>query len=43
MNKWKFYTSKELKPEGWLKRQLEIQAEGAKRMNAKDFLRGNQI
>ena len=28
MNKWKFYTSKELKPEGWLKRQLEIQAEG---------------
>ena len=22
---------------------LEIQAEGAKRMNAKDFLRGNQI
>lgn len=28
MNKWKFYTSKEIKPEGWLKRQLEIQAEG---------------
>ena len=28
MNKWNFYTSKELKPEGWLKRQLEIQAEG---------------
>ena len=27
MNKWNFYTSKELKPEGWLKRQLEIQAE----------------
>lgn len=28
MNEWNFYTSKELKPEGWLKRQLEIQAEG---------------
>ena len=28
MNKWKFYTSKELKPQGWLKRQLQIQAEG---------------
>ena len=28
MNKWKFYTSNELKPEGWLRRQLEIQAEG---------------
>ena len=28
MNKWSFYTSKELKPEGWLKRQLQIQAEG---------------
>ena len=28
MNKWNFYTSKELKPEGWLRRQLEIQAEG---------------
>ncbi|MBR5190823.1 MAG: glycoside hydrolase family 127 protein [Clostridia bacterium] len=28
MNKWYFYTSKELKPEGWLRRQLEIQAEG---------------
>lgn len=28
MNKWNFYTSKELKPTGWLKRQLEIQAEG---------------
>lgn len=28
MNKWNFYTSKELKPQGWLKRQLEIQAEG---------------
>lgn len=27
MNKWKFYTSKEIKPQGWLKRQLEIQAE----------------
>lgn len=28
MNKFKFYTSKELKPQGWLRRQLEIQAEG---------------
>ena len=28
MKKWNFYTSKELKPEGWLRRQLEIQAEG---------------
>lgn len=28
MDKWKFYTSKEIKPEGWLKRQLVIQAEG---------------
>ena len=28
MQKWNFYTSKELKPQGWLLRQLEIQAEG---------------
>lgn len=28
MSKWNFYTSKEIKPEGWLKRQLTIQAEG---------------
>ena len=27
MGKWNLYTSKELKPAGWLKRQLEIQAE----------------
>ena len=28
MNKWNFYTTNEIKPEGWLRRQLEIQAEG---------------
>ena len=28
MRKWEFYTAKELKPKGWLKRQLEIQAAG---------------
>ncbi len=28
MQKWKFYTAKEIKPQGWLRRQLEIQAEG---------------
>ncbi len=28
MNKWNFYTSKEIEPQGWLRRQLEIQAEG---------------
>ena len=28
MNKWNFYTSKEIKAQGWIKRQLEIQAEG---------------
>ena len=28
MNKWDFYTTKEIKPEGWLRRQLEIQAKG---------------
>lgn len=28
MNKWNFYTTNEIKPSGWLKRQLEIQAAG---------------
>ena len=28
MNKWNFYTTNEIKPDGWLKRQLQIQAEG---------------
>lgn len=28
MRKWNFYTTNEIKPKGWLKRQLEIQAEG---------------
>lgn len=28
MSPWNFYTTKEIKPTGWLRRQLEIQAEG---------------
>ena len=28
MRKWHFYTTNELKPAGWLRRQLEIQARG---------------
>ena len=28
MNTWNFYTSRQIKPRGWLRRQLEIQAEG---------------
>jgi len=28
MNKWDLYTTKEIKPNGWLRRQLEIQAQG---------------
>ena len=28
MSKWNQYTTKEIKPTGWLKRQLQIQAEG---------------
>ncbi len=28
MNQWNFYTTNEIKPDGWLKKQLEIQAKG---------------
>ena len=28
MNKWEFYTTNEIKAGGWLKKQLEIQANG---------------
>jgi len=28
LQRWNFYTTNELKPSGWLKRQLQIQAEG---------------
>ena len=28
MNTWNFYTAKEIKPKGWLRRQLQIQADG---------------
>jgi len=28
MNKWNFYTTNQIKPAGWLKRQLQLQAEG---------------
>lgn len=28
MHKWQFYTSRELKPQGWLERQLRLQASG---------------
>ena len=28
MNKWNFYTTNEIKPTGWLKNQLKIQANG---------------
>ncbi len=28
MKKWKFYTTNEIKPSGWLRRQLDIQARG---------------
>ncbi len=28
MSKWNLYTTKEIKPEGWMKRQLQIQAQG---------------
>jgi len=28
MNKWKFFTTKEIKPRGWLRSQLRVQADG---------------
>ena len=28
MGKWNFYTSSQIKPEGWMRRQLKLQAEG---------------
>lgn len=28
MRKWNFYTTNEIKPEGWLRRQLQLQAQG---------------
>lgn len=28
MNKWRFYTAKEIKPQGWLLQQLSVQAKG---------------
>ena len=28
MGKWNFYTSRQIKPQGWIRRQLEIQANG---------------
>ena len=28
MRKWDFYSTKEIKPRGWLKRQLQLQAQG---------------
>ena len=43
MNKWNFYTSKEIKPQGWLKRQLEIQAEGKRKTDTASFLRGHKV
>ena len=43
MNKWQLYTTNEIKPAGWLRRQLEIQAEGKRRTDTVSFLRGNKI
>ena len=43
MNKWQLQTTNEIKPAGWLRRQLEIQAEGKRKMDSASFLRGHKI
>ena len=39
MRKWQLYTSKEIKPKGWLIRQLEIQAEALEAVAQKALAR----
>ena len=41
--KYRALTAQQIKPEGWLLRQLEIQAEGSKRMAAPDYFRGHPV